>query len=157
MHRMTKRFRIAAIAMALLSNACYTYGSTGIAPRADPETRVAAQLTTRAMADNEVRIGADIERVEGIVTEARGDSIEMRVLRTRNRGGDWVAWKGEVVAFGVNDFASFRERRFSRVRTAVGVAALASVVILALTTDLLGFAGPLSGSDPRPIPPGNPG
>ena len=157
MYRMTRKFRVGAIVMALLSNACYTYGSSGVAPGTAPDTRVAAELTTRAMADYEPRIGPGIERVEGILTQARGDSIEMRVLRTRNRDGDWAAWKGEVVAFGTNDFASIRERRFSRMRTAVGVAALATVVILALTTDLLGFAGPLSGSDPRPIPPGNPG
>jgi hypothetical protein len=98
-----------------------------------------------------------VERVEGIMAHAQGDSIELRVLRTRSRSGDWTDWRGESVTFGVDDFATAGQRRFSRGRTAVAIGAVTAVLIAVITTDLFGIGGRLSGNDPRPIPPVNPG
>jgi hypothetical protein len=150
-------FRATAIAMALLTNACYSYTSTDVRPGLTPDTQVSLELTSRAMAENQIRLGADVERVVGTVARATTDSIELRVLRTLARDGAWTIWSGEPVAFSSNDFARVGERRFSRGRTAIAVGGLLVAVVLALTTDLIGFGDSNSGSDPRPIPPVNPG
>ena len=157
MARRGRGFRVVAIVMALSSNACYTYGGRGVAANLPPDRRVGAWLTTRASVNHESSIGPDVERVEGIVARATGDSVSLRVLRTRTRNGDWTTWSGEPVSFGMNDFASIGERRLSRARTAIAVGALTAVIVMAITTDLFGFGGLLGGSDPRPIPPQNPG
>ena len=143
--------------MALLSNACYTYTSSGFPVNAPTETRVAGRLTTRATVTYESLVGPEVERVEGFLARANGDSVELRVLRTRTRTGEWATWKGEPVMFGVTDFASSGQRRFSRGRTALAVGALGAVLVLAITTNLFGFGGKPSSLDPRTIPPENPG
>lgn len=150
-------YRGLAIAMALLSNACYTYGSSGLASGLVPETKMAARLTPRGTVNYEPRIGPDVERVEGILARTTGDSVELRVQKTLNRNGDWMTWGGEPVTFNVNDFAAVGQRRFSRGKTAFALAGLAAVVFFAFRADLFGFGGGPSSSDPRPIPPGNPG
>jgi hypothetical protein len=150
-------YRSLAIAMALLSNACYTYGSSGLATRLIPDAKVAARLTARGTVNYEPRIGPDVERVEGVLARTAGDSVELRVQKTLNRNGDWMTWGGEPVTFNVNDFAAVGQRRLSRGKTALALAGLAAVVTIIFRTDLLGFGGGPSSSDPRPIPPGNPG
>ena len=144
------------IALAVLSNACYSYTSRGTAIELPANAKVAGDLTSRAMADREILIGANVERVEGTLVRATGDSVELRLRRTLGRQGAWTTWSGEAVTFGKNDFATFGERRLSRTRTAVAVGGMLAAVILALTTDFYGF-GDIGSSDPRPIPPVPPG
>jgi hypothetical protein len=157
MRRTNLGYRALAIAMALLSNACYTYASSGLATGLPPETRVAARLTSRATADYERQLGPDVERVEGTLTRVTPDSVELRLEKTLNRNGDWTTWGGEAVSFGSKDLATVGQRRFSRTKTLIAVGGLLAAVILMLSTDLLGFGGTAGSSDPRPIPPGNPG
>ena len=157
MRRTTRSYRFAAVAIALLSNACYTYGATGLGNAMAPDTRITARLTTRAMVNHESQIGPDVEHVEGRIARTTADSVELHVLRTRNRAGDWTGWSGESVTFARDDFAEARERRFSRGRTILAVGVLAAVTVAAVAVDLFGFGGLLSGSDPRPQPQPNPG
>ena len=156
MKRMSRCHRTVAIGMAVLSNACYTYIPNGPATGLMADSKVAARLTTRASADYEGRIGADVERVEGIVSRSSADSIELRVTRTRNRDGDWTSWSGERVAFGVNDFSSVGQRQFSRTRTILAASAFIAAAVAFLTTDLFGIGDDRT-TDPRPIPPEIPG
>lgn len=156
MKRRGRLHRGLAIAMALMTNGCYTFAPRGPAVDLPLDARVAARLTTRASADYVERLGPDVDRVDGTIARVSGDSVELRVLRTRNRDGDWAMWSGEPVTFGVNDFSAVGERRFSRSRTFVAAGAMIAAVVLILTSDLFGLGGEGS-SEPRPIPPENPG
>lgn len=157
MRRITPFRRGLVVILAVLSNACYSYTSSGLGTATPPQTRVAGQLTSRATADLEGSLGPDVERVEGTLNRVSGDSVEVRVQRTLNRRGEWTTWGGEPVAFSANDFATVGQRRFSRGRTALAVGALAALVVLGFNFDLLGWAGSGRSTDPRPIPPVNPG
>jgi hypothetical protein len=157
MRRITPLRRGLVITLAVLSNACYSYSSTGLGSATPPDTRIAASLTTRATVNLEGRLGPDVERVEGVLSRMAGDSVEMRLQRTLNRRGEWMTWGGESVRFGPNDFASVGQRRFSRGRTVLAVGAFAALVVLGLNLDLIGLPGSGRSTDPRPIPPVNPG
>lgn len=154
LHRVS-RCTVAALCV-VLSSACYSYSA--VSPTAvAPGTRIAADLTVRGSLDNEALLGADIDRVEGLLTSQTTDSTELQVIRTRSRQGSWSYWNGERLVLPFTAVASVRQRHFSVGRTsiAVGVAALAIVELL--TGSLLGFGGDIGSSDPRPIPPVTPG
>ncbi len=140
--------------MVLLLGGCFSYSSVGL--DAVPQgARVSADLTTRGAADNELRLGNDVMLVEGTLARRTADSLVLNVARTRNRSGSWVSWSGEEVSLAESAVATLRERKFSIVRTAIATAGVAAVIVVSLTTELLGGGGEEEPTDPRPRP--NPG
>ena len=141
---------------ALSSAACYSY-APAVATRLEPGTRVAIDLTIRAQADYESKLGAGVQRVEGVLANYTPDSAEVKIERIRARNGGWTYWGGEAVVLPVSAFAEIEERRLSVPRTSIAVASVAAIAVEMLTGGLLGIGGHDRDPNPRPLPPVQPG
>jgi hypothetical protein len=142
------------LAAALPLAACYTYAPVDF--RSVPQgARVGLDLTMRGAAANEARFGPDIIYLEGQAVSFGSDSLTVMVARTRSRRGMWSEWSGERVAVDHGSVAILRQRRFSKLRTALAAAAVIGAVAVTAATDLIGL-GDLGGSkdpgDGRPNP-----
>ena len=148
--------RAIVVVGAFTTLGCYSYASASGAQTA-PGTRVAMDLTVRGQADYESKLGAGIERIEGVLEERTPDSAQVKVERTRSRSGGWTYWGGEVVHLPMAALSAFQERKFSTSRTAMAAAGIVAVAAKMVTAGLLGFGGHDRDPNPRPMPPVQPG
>ncbi len=144
--------RLLVLLGVLPTLACYSYVTAS--PEVVPAgTRVSASLTTRGSAENEVRLGADATRIEGRLIRRTNDSLELAVERIRSRSGTVYRWNGEPLSIDQDFVASFRERKFSRTKTALVAIGVAALAYVATSTDLVGFARDNDPSNPEGPPP----
>jgi hypothetical protein len=114
----------------LLAGACYSYRPipSGAQPPIGPQLQL--QLTDEGRVAVKAMAGPGVDRVEGVLDSASGQSFVMRVSAVR-RDGSNEHWTGEPLVIPVSTVSSVGIRRFDLLRTVglgVGFVALASVV-----------------------------
>lgn len=75
-------------------------------------------------------IGPDAVTVEGIVGEIRENEWELWLLRVEHEPGHGALWNRERAVFPNGAFASVRERRLHKTRTAVFAGVITAAVLL---------------------------
>jgi hypothetical protein len=88
---------------------------------------------------------------------SNADSARIQVERARLLGGGWSYWAREPITLPMSASASWQRRAFSKKRTAIAVGGLILIGYQIGTKGLFGLFGYDPNSDPRPIPPENPG
>lgn len=144
--------RLAGLAAcALILSGCYVYRPIEGAPA--PGTRIVLDLNDRGRVALSDSIGASADRIEGEV-QSTGDSLYViRVASVRYTNGARHRWTSEPLGIRPDLVRQLREKRLSRARTAViASASTASLIILAVTFDLLGsgIEGAGGGGGPGP-------
>lgn len=136
------RRAIAGVLLALMSvTACYQNVPLSSAAAA-PRTRVVLDLNDRGRVGMGERLGAEVASVEGRLERASDSVIVVQITQIVDLRGASTKWAGESVDVRRDYVSNVRERRFSRVRTAI----VAGVVVVALgaliaTRGLFGLGG----------------
>ena len=144
-----RRWRWTAALVAPWIGACYGYYQPA-APSPVVGTHIALTLNDAGSASLARLVGPAAEVLEGELTQDTGASVVLAMTRVRQHNGAETTWKGEAVTVDKSLVSSTRERRFSRGRTA----AAATLVTVALTAAVKGFAGNGAGKLPGAPPPG---
>ena len=141
------------IVLPLLAG-CYQYVETNRVGL-EPSTPVAVDLSTRGSLNVADKIGANVESVEGYVTEATPAGLTLALNAVRRKGENAPStWSGESIRLGADDIDQVKRRQLSRQRTAVASAALvaASVGIVIGIAKANGAAEGSVGGKPTPNP-----
>lgn len=133
------------IVAAAESTACYAYRPLGRpAPNAGAEVRATLSIPTSVQV-GEITI-QDVDRVEGVVYRANGDSLLVSGAWVYTRLGTRYAANGGVFSFDRPQLRALEVRRLSPGRTG-----LAAVVTVGLVAALFaGIEQALGGSGPPP-------
>lgn len=99
------------------------------------------------------QLGPSVGEVEGILNRDSAGVYALSVLGTTRRDGQEMDWRGERVPIPRAVVTSVTERRFSRSRTALFVAASA----IGLVATKRAFGGEGGANAPGPSPGGTPG
>lgn len=131
--------------------ACYT--AVPVGETTAPGSQLQLDLTDRGRVALGDTIGPSAMRIDGVLQSRSESSYVLRVSSVQYLNGQANQWSGEPLTVPVDLVGRARERRFSRTRT-YGLAAgiLASIVAIAVSTDLLGSNGIGRTSEPPPGP-----
>lgn len=133
---------------------CYTYVPLGATrPEAVPGTRLAIELTDVGRVGMAPQVGAEADRLEGVLIARSDTTYELGVSMLIGLWGAQSKWSGERVTVRSDYVRRMSVRRFSGWRTAVLVGgASAGFLAFVLTRNLLGGG---STPDSPPPPPNN--
>jgi hypothetical protein len=138
--------------MLATQSGCYTYAPA--AGEFAPGTRVAYTVTDRGRVALADQVGPGVMRVEGTVLQNTGSGYVVAMSRVRTIDGSIARWAGERVTVEKDHVANSFERRFSKQRTAVAVAATAvGVTVFIITRNLIANGLPWSTDDDGRVPP----
>jgi hypothetical protein len=143
-----RRFSGYAVAVASILNlGCYTAGPIMADPQ--PAERVVFTLNDRGRAALSQQLGSGPVSVEGLVESADTDAYVVRVSRVSYITAGATTWTGERVRIGRDAVGMMQQRKLSRGRTfmAIAAAGLAFGLFVA-TRGLVGW-----GQDPPIVPP----
>lgn len=127
---------------------CYTYAPA--AREVSPGMGVAYTLTDRGRVAVADQVGPGALRLEGTLLQNTGSEYVLAMARVRTLDGSVSRWGGERVTLSHDHVANAFERKLSRSRTAITVAATAvGVTVFILTRNLLGGGFGLGDPDDR--------
>jgi len=148
-----RRRRAASLlaAVMLANTACYTYVPVmSAAPH--PGEHVAFDITDMGRVRLNEQLGANVARVEGMVSANEGNDYLLSVTKVAYFNAPAANWTGERVRVSRDVIARVEERRFSKGRTLLLVGGtLAGLAAFVLTRSLIG--GGTQGTDRGPPPP----
>jgi len=131
--------RLAIVLTSLVLPAgCYTLVPVSGTPA--PGSQVALEITDAGRVALGSAMGPGVDRVEGRLIENTGGEYLVGVTSVAMLRGGVQTWKGEHVVLRPDFVSRVSERRFSRGRTAVAVAAGIGLVAYVASRDLLGSA-----------------
>lgn len=157
--RQWRRFT-AGLCAALLAFqvGCYSYLPVRDTPP-DPGQNVGITLNDRGRQLAGGRLGADAERIDGILLSATESAVTVSVNRVRSMRGSNSIWAGEQVEIPREGIRGFQERQLSKGRTAmltvglvVGAVAIASLISLTVGGNGRSELPPLCPPDCGPNP-----
>jgi hypothetical protein len=120
-----------------------------------PGTRLVIELTDAGRAAMAPQVGPDVGRVEGALIQRSDSQYVLGVSKVFGLYGTLQKWEGEQMTFPAPYVRRLFERRFSLGRTlAVAGGMTVGLVVLGVSTSLLGGGGNDAGPGPTP-PPGN--
>lgn len=137
-------------AVPLLLGACYSYVRAP-ANTVPAGAKATVSLTSQGALDVQSTLGPDVEELQGTVTRATADSLELYVTSVTRRGNERMLVSRPIVLSSAG-YSQVRERRFNALRSAMAGVGIAAVLWLGIATDLLGFGDDRDITDPNPIP-----
>lgn len=129
--------------------ACYT--AVPVGESTVPGSRLQLDLNDRGRVALGDSIGSSAARIDGVLETRSESTYVLRVSSVQYLNGQSNRWSGEPLAVPADLVGRARERRYSRART-YGLAAgvVATIVAVALSTDLFGSNGIGRSGDPGP-------
>ena len=125
-------------------------------PEPAPGTRLVIELTDVGRVAMAPQVGPDVGRVEGALIQRSDSQYVLGVSKVFGLYGALQKWEGEQMAFPAPYVRRLYERRFSLARTLVVAGGMTvGLVVLGVSTSLLGGGGNDSGGGPTPPPPNN--
>jgi len=99
-------------------------------------------MNDKGRLDVSQKLGAAVDKVEGVITAQTSDSYTMAVSRVFQLGGASSKWNGESVTFAKDGTTGYQVHRYSKSRTIIlaVVVTVATVAFLA-SVKLLGGGG----------------
>lgn len=142
--------RLLVCAVPLLLSGCYSYVR---APASTIPTgaRTTVLLSSQGSVDVQPSLGPNVEEIQGTLTRATGDSVEIFATSVRRRGGGWDLVSAPVTLSSAG-YANVRERRFSVVKSAGAAIGVLGALWLGISTDLFGIGQDRDRDDPVPSP-----
>ncbi len=140
---------------SVLQSACYSYLPVQSAPPAVQE-RAAVVLTDRGRLLLSERIGATVERVEGVLVSRDSAGVVMNVSGTWDLRGGSSTWSGERVEIPAEAIMGYRPRQLSKGRTFLFAATAVAVLVVVITGVTLNVFGADGRDGDTANPPGNP-
>ncbi len=136
-----------------LQMGCYTFKPLQTSVPATGN-RIAVLLNDRGRFSLGDRLGAAVDKVDGLLVVADSESVTLEVYRTTDLKGTSSSWTGERVRVPKDALSGYQEREFSKKRTWLLVgASVGAVAVVFLMVNLNVFGG-LSKADPG-APPGS--
>ncbi len=143
---------MATVVLPVVLAGCHTYVPVATLQPA-PGTRLSLVLNDEGRAQTMRQVGPYTARIEGRLVQATESDYVLGVTGVVDIRGARSKWTGETVPLPRSYVMQTYERRYSKSRTALLVAAIAGgFVALVASRNLLGFAGN-SGSDGGGGPP----
>lgn len=137
--------------LAGVSTGCYSYIPIQTSA-ARPGMQVSLDVNDRGRVSLADSIGPSVDKIEGSVQQRTDSGYVLSVSAVEYVNGRRVRWAGEPLSVQDGQVGVARERRFSRLRTAlVTAAAVGAVLAVALTRDLFG-TGSVEREPPDPGP-----
>ncbi len=138
--------------MLATQSGCYAYSPA--ATELAPGSGVAYTVTDRGRVALADQVGAGVLRVEGTLLQSTGSEYVIAVSRVRTLDGSLSRWAGERVTLSRDHVATSLQRRFSKQRTAVAVAAtVVGATVFIITRNLIATGLPFGDDDGGRIPP----
>ncbi len=132
------------LVVAAVSQGCYAYVPLETASPPVGQT-VALQISDRGRVELADRFGPGLDRIEGLLASADSDDVVMNVFQVAHVNGLRNRWSGETVRVGRGLVGRLEERKLSRSRTFVLVAAAGGTVAALIASQ--GLLGWFSGED----------
>jgi len=132
-------------ASLVLQTGCYTLLPLQTSRPATGK-RITVALNDRGRLGLGDRLGATIDKVDGLLVEGDSSSVTLEVYRTTDLRGGTATWTGERVQVPLNDITGYQERQFSRRRTYILVGAVVGVVTASILMVNLNVFGGLTHS-----------
>lgn len=137
--------------LAGTSAGCYSYVPIQTSA-AQPGMQVSLDVNDRGRVSLADSLGPAVTRIEGSVRSRTDSGYVLSVSAVEYVSGNRTRWAGEPLSVRDAQVGVARERRFSRVRTALTVVvAVGAVLAIALTRDLFG-TGTTEREPPDPGP-----
>jgi len=144
----------AAVALGLVSGACYRYVPVPLTA-APPSEEVHVRITEAAAKRLVNELGAYTTELEGVVARDRSDSISVTVAIAREYQGLALEGGRQVLFLGPNEVVGVRRRQLSRSRTVVvSAGTVAGIALLAVAVKQWGDPNSSVVEPPPPPPPG---
>jgi hypothetical protein len=137
---MTVIRRVAWILLGALNAGCYEYRAVASTRPIPTGEEVRLDLTDAGRVDVSALAGSGVDRIDGTVESTADSAYLLRVAGVRRRGLD-ESWMGERLRIARQDVEMTSVKRFSPLRTAGVVGAIA----LAATTITFGSDAPIFG------------
>lgn len=139
----------ATVLSLLFTTGCYMYVPVGN-DRPEVGSQIRTVLSTEGTVEMIPRFGPGVVSLSGVLVSGTGEEIPLAVQRVTTADRGDMPWGESVVVLPRTQIAAVEERRLSRARTALFVAGVAGVVLLA-DRSLLGggITGPGDGRGPR--------
>ena len=115
-------------AALLLQMGCYTYQPLQTSVPATG-ARIAVVLNDRGRAMLGDRLGAAIDKVDGLLVEGGGENVTLEVYRTMDLRGNAATWTGERVQLPKDGITGYQGRQFSKRRTFLLVGTVVGVIV----------------------------
>lgn len=142
--------RLVVCLVPLILGGCYSYVRAP-ANTVPAGAKTTVSLTSQGALDVQPALGPDVEELQGTLTRATADSIEIYVTSMTRRGNERMLVSRPITLSSAG-YSQVRERRFNALRSAMAGIGIAAVVWLGIATDLLGFGDDRDSTDPNPIP-----
>lgn len=142
--------RLLVCLVPLVLGGCYSYVRAP-ANTVPAGAKAMVSLTSQGSLDVQPALGPDVEELQGTLTRATPDSLELYVTSMTRRGNERMLVSRPIVLSAAG-YSQVRERRFNALRSAMAGVGIAAVVWLGIATDLLGFGDDRESTDPTPIP-----
>ncbi len=129
---------LCALALALQIG-CFSYLPVQSAPPV-PAQQVGVVLNDRGRVLLGDRVGASVDRIDGMVVSRQDGSLVLDVYRVTDLRGNTATWTGERVSIPNEAILGYQARKFSKFKTflLVGTIALAIISSLGKTLNLFG-------------------
>lgn len=152
--RFWRRFVGGLCAVSLsLQMGCYTFKPMQTSVPA-MGTRIAVMLNDRGRFALGDRLGAAVDKVDGLLVEVDSAKVTLEVYRTTDLRGTTASWTGERVQVPKDAIAGYQERQFSKRRTWILVGTTVGVVVATMLMVNLNLFGGLTHADTSPPPGG---
>ena len=143
-----RRFVAGLCAFTLsLQIGCYTYQplQTSVPATGD---RIAVVLNDRGRFALGDRLGASVDRVEGLLVGGDSASVSLMVYGTTDLRGSSSTWTGERVQVPKDAITGYQGRQFSKRRTYLLVGSMVAAVVASVLMTNLNVFGGLTHADP---------
>ena len=149
--RFGRRFVGGLCAVSLsLQMGCYTFKPLQTSVPATGN-RIAVLLNDRGRFALGDRLGAAVDKVDGLLVEVDSAKVTLEVYRTTDMRGNTASWTGERVQVPKDAISGYQERQFSKRRTWILVGTSVGVVVASmLMVNLNLFSGFTRGGSGTP-------
>jgi hypothetical protein len=138
---------------AIVLASCYEYRQIDLQNSLPNGMAVRVELSDAGTANVVPAIGPSAAFVEGTIQNADTGSVTLSLEVVRRKGQEEARWHGETLMLRRGDIRDIEERKTSRGRTAIAVAAVTSAGV-ALIVAVARATGLVSGNPSRPPVPG---
>lgn len=142
--------RLVVLLVPLILGGCYSYVRAP-ANTVPAGAKTTVSLTSQGALDVQPALGPDVEELQGTLTRATPDSLELFVTSVTRRGNDRMLVSRPIVLSAAG-YSQVRERRFNALRSAMAGVGIAAVLWLGIASDILGFGDDRDSTDPTPTP-----
>lgn len=134
-------------ASLLLQIGCYTFKplQTNIPATGN---RMAVVLNDRGRFALGDKLGASVDRVEGLLVAVDSEAVTLEVYRTTDLRGSESTWTGERVQVPKDAIIGYQERQFSKRRTYLLLGTVVGVIAATMLMVNLDLFSGITGADP---------